>query len=96
MYKNPDTGRKIKEGAATWRRLTARLGYRAVAGRLLRPEHADVEARAVELLGNPLNLPVGVTSEELAAAMLNLDVVAHEARKRAEITDEEFYGLFDA
>ena len=69
MYKNPDTGRKIKEGAATWRRLTSRLGYRVVAGRLLRPEHADVEARAVELLGNPLNLPAGVTSEELAAAI---------------------------
>ena len=95
MYKNPDTGRNIKEGAATWRRLTARLGYRVVSGRLLRPEHANVEARAVELLGNPLNLPAGVTSEGLAAAMRSLDVVAHEARKRVEITDEEFYEVFD-
>ena len=90
MYKNPDTGRVIKEGAATWRRLTAR-GYRVVGERLLRPDHADVEARGIEL-GHPLNLPTSVTSEQLAAAMSNLRVVAQD---RVRVTDEEYDTVFD-
>ena len=90
MFRNPDTGRVIKEGAATWRRLTAR-GYRVVGDRLLRPEHADVEARGIEL-GHPLNLPTNVTSEQLAAAMSNLRVVAQD---RVRVTDEEYDKIFD-
>ena len=53
-YVNPESGKPIKQGAATWRRLTAQ-GYRVVADRLLRREHALVEERAIEVLGHPLN-----------------------------------------
>ena len=55
-FTNPNTGKPVKEGAATWRRLI-REGHRVVAGRLLRHEHADVEELAIEVMGHPLKLP---------------------------------------
>ena len=51
-FTNPNTGKPVKEGAATWRRLI-KEGHRVVAGRLLRREHADVEALAIEVMGHP-------------------------------------------
>ena len=74
---NPDTGRKIKRGAATWRRLHKR-GYRVVGERLLRPAHADLEDRAIQLRGvgaNPLNLPANVTDDMIARHNADFDVL---------------------
>ena len=64
-FTNPNTGKPVKEGAATWRRLI-KEGHRVVAGRLLRREHADVEELAIEVMGHPLNLPAKISNESLA------------------------------
>ena len=76
-YVNPTTGRSIKRGAATWRRLVAQ-GHRVVADRLLRHEHADIEERAIDILGESLNLPLGISNERIAALSADLDAVRNQ------------------
>lgn len=100
-FVNPQTGRPIKRGAATWRRLTTQ-GYRVVADRLLRREHADVEARAIEVLGYPLNLSTSTSDEQLTTLMADLDAArnqptegARDAPRPDPLTDAEFEAIFD-
>ena len=101
-FVNPDTGKPIKQGAATWRRLIAQ-GHGVVAGRLLRREHALVEARAIEVLGHPLNLPTRVTNNRLTSLMNDLDSSARyqpeddakDAPKPDPLTDDEMNAVLD-
>ena len=99
-YVNPVTGKPIKQGAATWRRLTAQ-GYRVVADRLLRREHALVEERAIEVLGHPLNLSTSTSNDRLTALMTDLDAARNQPEaatnqpKPDPLTDDEMNAVFD-
>ena len=99
-FVNLETGKPIKQGAATWRRLTVQ-GYRVVANRFLRRSHADVEERAVEVLGHPLNLSTSVSDERLTALMTDLDAARNQPEaatnqpKPDPLTDDEVDTTFD-
>ena len=100
-YVNPTTGRRIKRGAATWRRLVAQ-GHRVVADRLLRHEHADIEERAIDVLGSPLNLPPSISNERIAALSADLDAVRNQPGIEAKaepapdpLSDDDVSSVFD-
>ena len=99
-FVNPGTGKPIKQGAATWRRLIAG-GHRVVVGRLLRHEHVDVEALAIEVMGHPLNLPTKISNERLAVHMADLEMVRNppEAENKQPkpdpLTDNEVDSVVD-